>query len=254
MSIKLMSAIFETEMKDLPYRKDGEERNAKASTAKLVLLALADHANDYGESTYPGYDKLEVKTALSRQGLADTLAALKENGLLNIDVRGSRIGTNNYTINIGAFSPMFREVEELMRVKPLDQQESSHLTSKSQVARLESSIKHNKTINKKGNLLDGILFYAEQGKEQGIDEVENILVQLERGLRVNIDRSPKAQQAAKRILRDGRSLDTWLSWCKSDEWRLAHLYLYADVDRVWREFPQAFDNNDGMNPQGLSIE
>lgn len=112
----------------------------------------------------------------------------------------------------------------------------------------------NQRTGKKGDSLDGILFYAEQGKEQGIDEVENLLVELERGLRVNIDRSLKNQQAAKRIVKDGRPLETWLSWCKSDEWRLAHLYLYADIDRVWREYPQAFDNNAGYNPQGLSIE
>lgn len=112
----------------------------------------------------------------------------------------------------------------------------------------------NQTTKKKGDILDGTLFYAKQGLEQGEDKVEKIIVELERGLRVNISRSLNNQQAAKRILKDGRPLETWLSWCKSDEWRLAHLYLYADLDRVWREFPQAFDNNPGYNPQGLIIE
>ena len=129
MSIKLMSAIFETEMRDLDYIKDGEPRRTKASTAKLVLLALADHANDYGESSYPGYDKLEIKTALSRQGISDTLEALKFNGLLTVEVKGSRLGTNDYTINIRAFPPMFKEAETLPAlVKPLDSAESSHWT------------------------------------------------------------------------------------------------------------------------------
>lgn len=148
MSIKLMSAIFETVMRDLPYTKDGEERNTKASTAKLVLLALADHANEYGESTYPGYDHLEIKTALSRQGIADTLEALKQNGLLDVDVRGSRLGTNNYTINIRSFPPMYKEAEALPEVvKPLDYQESSHLTKGSQATRLESSLTTNEPSN-----------------------------------------------------------------------------------------------------------
>ena len=117
MSIKLMSAIFETEFWDLEYTKDGEERKAKASTCKLLLLAIADHANDYGESAYPGYDKLEIKTALSRQGIADTICALVNNGILTIKDEPSKLGTNDYVINIESFPKMT---------------ESSHLTSTSQ--------------------------------------------------------------------------------------------------------------------------
>ena len=253
MSVKLMSAIFETEMPDLPYKKDGESRKAKASTAKLVLLALADHANDYGESTYPGYDKLERKTALSRQGLADTLLALKENGLLEIDVKGSKLGTNNYTINIGSFPPMEKEVIELGGiVKPLDQQESSHLTSDSQATRLESSLNHKKTT-KKGDLVDGLLFYGQQAKDREEDKVEEFLQEVERGLKVNLQRSNSNQAVARRILKDGRPFGQWLTWCISDEWRAAHLYLYADLERVWREYPQAFSEAAGNNPQGLEV-
>jgi len=122
MSIKLMSAIFETEMHDLPYIKDGEERKAKASTTKLLLLALADHANDYGESSYPGYTRLEKKTCLSRQGISDTLEALKYNGLVTVSESPSKLGTNDYTINIRSFPAMRDEAAELPEVvKPLDQ-------------------------------------------------------------------------------------------------------------------------------------
>ena len=121
MSIKLMSAIFETEFRDLEYIKDGDERKAKASTCKLLLLAIADHANDYGESAYPGYDKLEIKTALSRQGIADTICALVSNGIMSVKEEPSKLGTNDYVINIESFPKMT---------------ESSHLTSTSQATRL----------------------------------------------------------------------------------------------------------------------
>lgn len=138
-----MSAIFETEMRDLEYPDKGESRKAKASTVKLVLLALADHANDYGESSYPAYDRLEIKTALSRQGLADTFKALQHNGFLTIAVRQSKKRTNNYIINIRAFPLMEREASELPSVvKPLDYVESSHLTKRSQATGLESSYNH----------------------------------------------------------------------------------------------------------------
>lgn len=142
MSIKLMSAIFETEFRDLPYIKDGEERNAKASTCKLLLLAIADHANDYGESAYPGYDRLEIKTALSRQGISDTLHALTQNGLLSISEKPSRLQTNSYTILLSAFPIASKDIID----------ESSHLTGTSQVtlpARVKPlDLNHSLTTNK----------------------------------------------------------------------------------------------------------
>jgi len=121
-----MSAIFETEFRDLQYTKDGEEHKAKASTCKLLLLAIADHANDYGESAYPGYDRLEIKTALSRQGIADTLQALTQNGLLSISDKPSRLQTNNYTIILSSLPTLKNEIID----------ESSHLTDTSQATLL----------------------------------------------------------------------------------------------------------------------
>jgi hypothetical protein len=125
-----MSAIFEAEFHDLDYVKDNESRKAKASTAKLVLLAIADHANDCGESAYPGFTHLELKTALSRQGISDTIEALKYNGLLTVDEKPSRLHTNSYTINVRSLPAIARELPDI--VKSLEQQESSSLTIGSQ--------------------------------------------------------------------------------------------------------------------------
>lgn len=170
MSIKLMSAIFETEFQDLPYTKDGEERKAKASTCKLLLLAIADHANDYGESAYPGYDRLEIKTALSRQGISDTLNALKQNGLISIDDNPSRLNTNNYTILLSAFPVINSESSHLTqasqatllgRVKPLD---SNH-----QLTTIEPTLSAEEI--KQANLKVDAIFesqrQAEEAKKQG---------------------------------------------------------------------------------------
>lgn len=119
MSIKIMSAIFETEFPD--YLTDGGEAKTKASTAKLILLAIADHANDEGESAYPGLTRLERKTGLSRQGLVDAIKILKYNGLITVSDEPSKLHTNNYTLNLSAYPVL---------VNPLDQ--SSHLTITSQ--------------------------------------------------------------------------------------------------------------------------
>jgi len=132
MSIGVMSLIFRAELSDLPYEKDGKKRNAKASTVKLILLAYADHANDEGEGAYPGYDKLEVKTALSRQGIADTLEAIKQNDFMALEGI-SKLGTNSYKISKSKLYSL---------VKPLDSDESSHLTQPSQATRLKPSLNH----------------------------------------------------------------------------------------------------------------
>jgi hypothetical protein len=93
---------------------------------------------------------------------------------------------------------------------------------------------------KKGDLVDGVLFFAGKAKEQQADKVEELIQELERGLRVNIARTTKNQQTAKRILKDARPIARWIAWAMADEWRASHLYLYADLEKVWRDFPQAF--------------
>lgn len=52
MSVRIMSMVFENQ--DL------------SSTEKLIMLALADHANDEGKSIYPSQNRLSKKTGLAR--------------------------------------------------------------------------------------------------------------------------------------------------------------------------------------------
>lgn len=125
MSVRVMSLVFDATIDDMKYKKDGEDRTAKGSTIKLLLLAYADHSNDEGEGAYPGYTRLEVKTSLSRQGIADTIEAIKQNNLA-VFTGKSKLHTNSYTLNL-------KQIKTL--VKPLDSDitpESSHLTPPSQ--------------------------------------------------------------------------------------------------------------------------
>lgn len=124
MSIEIMSAIFETEFPgDFEYEKNGQKRTAKASTAKLLLLAIADHCNDDGIA-YPGLSRLEVKTALSRQGVLDTIKALKYNGILQVVGVKDKHKTNMYQLNLRFFKPTMKDMPQQVYggvVKPLDQ-------------------------------------------------------------------------------------------------------------------------------------
>lgn len=221
MSVKLMSAIFEAEFNDLEYFKDNETRKAKASTCKLVLLAIADHANDYGESSYPGLRRLEIKTALSRQGLLDTIEALKYNGILEVAPEVSRIGTNNYSINLRSLPALAREMPDV--VKPLDPGGSSHLTGGGQ-ATLLGVVKpldqnHQLTTikpsaEKRGDLLDGMLAAAQMPGAKKALVKEYIFEQIKS--RMGLNPSGKDAESFINYAADehkkGRSFDVFLPW------------------------------------------
>ena len=143
MSVTSMTTVFKAEINDLSYTKKDKPRIAKASTVKLLLLAYADCANDEGESAYPGFTLLEIKTALSRQGIADTIEACEQNSFL-FPAGKSKRKTNSYRINLELLQTLVKPLDstENPRVKWLDQHESSGLTNTSQVARLNPSSNH----------------------------------------------------------------------------------------------------------------
>jgi hypothetical protein len=116
MSISLMTAIFEVEFFDL---KDENENVTKASTAKLVLLAMADHANDEGEGSYPSIERLCKKTALSAQTIRNTFDALRFNGIISLEGK-SKYNTNNHTINTKSFPRAIGKETTYLTLYPLD--------------------------------------------------------------------------------------------------------------------------------------
>jgi hypothetical protein len=122
MSINLMSSIFRTEFRDL---NDAEGNTTKASTAKFVCIALADHANDEGEGAYPSIDTMAYKTNLSRTAVINALDALKYNGILIANGESKR-RTIDYTINKTCFS---KDSQRGVLVNLLDSQSQPTLPS-----------------------------------------------------------------------------------------------------------------------------
>lgn len=164
MSINLMSAIFETEFFDL---QDGKGNVTKASTAKLVLLAMADHANDEGEGSYPSIDRLCRKTALSPQTIRNTFDALKHNGIISLTGL-SKHGTNNHTINTKSFPKAIGKEVTVLTLYPLEGSNQSPgplqpVTSTPLTVRPESSLTVNESplppaeIEKANRMVDAIL-------------------------------------------------------------------------------------------------
>ena len=102
----------------------------------------------------------------------------------------------------------------------------------------DSKIESNR---KKGDLVDGMLYYAEQAKLRGENTIEELLDDLERLLRRNIQRSGAWQDLAKWMLKRNESepYKKWAEWYMGDpfqaktSWRLT-------PDQVRACWPQAF--------------
>lgn len=86
MSIKLMSMVFDAE--------------GFSSTEKLVLLALADHANDEGRHVYPSVARLGRKCALTERGIRLILSKFRIEGVLIVIQPGGGTIATEYQINV----------------------------------------------------------------------------------------------------------------------------------------------------------
>lgn len=93
MSVALMAATFKAKLPDTEI--DG--RNVAQSTLKVVLLALADKANDEGRSIYPAIETLANMTGLSDRSVQRAEAALQKLGILQ-QVGFSEYGTKEFKI------------------------------------------------------------------------------------------------------------------------------------------------------------
>jgi hypothetical protein len=65
-----------------------EQETATAGAARLVLLALANHANDAGEA-YPGIDTICVEANISRRTCEGAIRELISKGLITRDVNAA---------------------------------------------------------------------------------------------------------------------------------------------------------------------
>src|SRR5205085_11509747 len=88
MSVRLMSMVF-----DLDPEK-------YKSTSKIVLLALADHANDDGRSIYPSVGRLAHKCGLTERAVQLQLHELRDQNLIRLLGPLGPHATNEYEINV----------------------------------------------------------------------------------------------------------------------------------------------------------
>lgn len=86
MSVKLMSLVW-----DLPDLTQSET---------LVLLALADHADESGEC-WPSVDRVAEKARIKRRAAQRVIGKLEDSGLIEVDrSRNGRGQTSRYTLHV----------------------------------------------------------------------------------------------------------------------------------------------------------
>jgi len=86
MSVKVMSAVFDA----------GGLRPA----LKSVLLALADHASEDGNSVYPGVNRVVIKSGLSERAVRKALSELRDKNLLIVVKEATQHYPTEYAINL----------------------------------------------------------------------------------------------------------------------------------------------------------
>jgi hypothetical protein len=95
MSIRVVAAVWGCTVGSLVV----DQKIVTGPAAKAVLLALADHANDYGDGCYASLTLLQLKTEYTRPSVILALKALEAQGF--IAYKGvSRLGTSDYSINL----------------------------------------------------------------------------------------------------------------------------------------------------------
>jgi hypothetical protein len=83
MSIRLMSAVF--------------DNSELGPTSKLIMLALADHADDEGHC-YPSIKRLCERTSLSERAVQGNIRDLQARGYLSVSMNAGRRGANIYIV------------------------------------------------------------------------------------------------------------------------------------------------------------
>ena len=67
----------------------------------LLLLAVADYAQDDGTGCFAGVETLAAKTRMSARNVQYLIEKAEKSGELSVDRRASKYGTNEYTLHIG---------------------------------------------------------------------------------------------------------------------------------------------------------
>ncbi len=98
MSIRVMTRVW-----DHSKSRNGE---------RLVLLAIADFADDHGRA-FPSIATLKAKSAMSERGVQQAIARLQESGELRVEIAAGPHGVNVYWVVLSALAEEYTPPQNL---------------------------------------------------------------------------------------------------------------------------------------------
>ena len=268
MSAIVYGRVFWTVFPELSYTaKNGKAIKIKETTAKIVMLAIADSADDFGENSWNSFQTLATKTSIQRRSVIRVVRALINNDM--IKVAGiTKYGTNNFSINLNLLGDPPRKRAKAGRPKTSDSdaETSDPVTQTSDSeAKTSDSQSPDPLINPPVNppLIPQpreISFDEEKadigwmiagGKKVTQKQLDKqwAMKDFEEMLEVQFKRFPlnwlafdeKAKENFRRFIKalpQGESLEKFVDWWMSDEKRVSvPPYTLAIVMQRW---PQAF--------------
>jgi hypothetical protein len=140
MSVTAMSRTFWTEFPELSYTdKKGNKVSIKNSTAKIVLLAIADNADDFGENSWQSLETIAAKSSIDRRSVIRVIKALVNHGFLQL-AGVSTYGTNNYTVTLDKLGHPPKKRSKTGRPKSSDSESLEQKSSDPEVKKSDSVV------------------------------------------------------------------------------------------------------------------
>lgn len=271
MSAIITGRVFWTPMKELSYvAKNGKVIKVAETSAKIVLLAIADNSDDYGENSWQSFDTLAQKTGLQRRSVIRVVRALCVHGYTLL-VGVSQFGTNNYKVNTTKLGVLPPKRAKAGRPKTSDSSaetgdsESETGDSSAETGDSESPypslpipkppsnqnpppVEEKPASGKKPDLVDGMLAYAQSPGIKREGRVAAILSSLGEAFGLNV--CGKRWEAFARFVDDrqeheGERLERFVSWLKG---RKDFDVTYWPPSRMREFWPQAFQAQEATPP------
>ena len=237
MSVTVSSRVFWTEFEDLKFEQKGKLLTVGKPSAKLVLLAIADNADDFGENSWQSFETLAKKASIERRSVMRVVKALIANKYISINGI-TRYGTNDYKINLAKLGHAPQARERTGRPKSGDSgAESGDRNAKSgdsgaesgDLRSPESSFNRKKTIDMltlTRKILEGSMT-IENAIAAGVPVTEDMRKAAEAR-----DQAPKSFEAALGFSKP-------LPWWSSKEWTTFSVWVveqYIADARIFEKF------------------
>jgi hypothetical protein len=253
MSVTAMGRTFWTEFPPLSYTdKNGKQITIKDTTAKIVLLAIADNADDFGENSWQSFDTLATKASVERRSVMRVVRALVANGFLKV-AGVSVYGTNNYTICLDKLGNPPAKRAKTGRPKsgdsealPLPASDSGAKTGDSEAKSGDGESPYPSLSSpkpspvKRGDLLDGYLDLSQSPGIKKMARIDSILSYLAGKLHINTETKrwkTFAKFVDERQQIHKESIETFVTWLMGQKNFDIQFWPPSKMEEMW---PQAF--------------